>query len=87
MPEIPFNSMEAVAAKVKERDRCDSQFTIIVAAEGARCRSYGELIYQDTGDAQHAPRLGGVGNYCRTELEQLTGKETRCVALGHLQRG
>jgi 6-phosphofructokinase 1 len=85
MPEIPF-TMEAVAEKVKERDRCGSQFTIIVAAEGAR-EAGGELIYQDTGDARHAPRLGGVGNYCRTELEQLTGKETRCVVLGHLQRG
>lgn len=85
MPEIPF-TMEAVAEKVKERDRCGSQFTIIVAAEGAR-EAGGELIYQDAGDARHAPRLGGVGNYCRTELEQLTGKETRCVVLGHLQRG
>jgi 6-phosphofructokinase len=47
----------------------------------------GEQIYQYEGDAQHQPRLGGVGAYCRTELEQLTGKETRCVVLGHLQRG
>jgi 6-phosphofructokinase 1 len=85
VPEIPF-SMEAVAEKIRERDRCDSQFTIIVAAEGAR-EITGEQIYQDKGDAQHAPRLGGVGNYCRTELERLTGKETRTVVLGHLQRG
>ncbi|HKC63964.1 MAG TPA: 6-phosphofructokinase, partial [Pyrinomonadaceae bacterium] len=38
-------------------------------------------------DIQHAPRLGGIGNYLRDELERLTGKETRCVVLGHLQRG
>ena len=25
--------------------------------------------------------------YCQRELERLTGKETRCVVLGHLQRG
>jgi 6-phosphofructokinase 1 len=85
IPEIPF-TMESVAAKVRERDRCDSQFSIIVAAEGAR-EAGGDLIYQDRGDAQHQPRLGGVGAYCRTQLEQLTGKETRCVVLGHLQRG
>ncbi|MBV9960490.1 MAG: ATP-dependent 6-phosphofructokinase [Acidobacteria bacterium] len=85
IPEIPF-TMESVAAKIKERDRCGSQFTIIVAAEGAR-ETTGEQIYQDKGDEQHAPRLGGVGNYCRMELERLTGKETRCVVLGHLQRG
>ena len=33
------------------------------------------------------PVLGGIGVYCRTQLEELTGKETRCVVLGHLQRG
>ena len=85
IPEIPF-SMESVAAKVLERDRHDSQFSIIVAAEGAR-EAGGELIYQDRGDQQHAPRLGGVGTYCQREIERLTGKETRCVVLGHLQRG
>ncbi len=85
IPEIPF-SMESVADKIRERDRCDSQFSIIVAAEGA-LEAGGELIYQDQGDAHHQPRLGGVGTYCRSQLESLTGKETRCVVLGHLQRG
>jgi ATP-dependent phosphofructokinase / diphosphate-dependent phosphofructokinase len=85
MPEIPF-TMESVAEKVRERDRLESQFTIIVTAEGAR-QAGGDLIYQDKGDAQHAPRLGGIANYCRAELENITGKETRCVVLGHLQRG
>jgi 6-phosphofructokinase 1 len=85
IPEIPF-TMESVAAKVHERDVCDSQFSIIVVAEGAR-EADGEQIYQDKGDAGREPRLGGVGVYCRTELERLTGKETRCVVLGHLQRG
>ena len=85
IPEIPF-TMEAVAEKVREREQNGSQFTIIVAAEGAR-QFGGDLIYQDRGDAHHAPRLGGIANHCRVELEQLTGKETRCVVLGHLQRG
>jgi 6-phosphofructokinase 1 len=85
IPEIPF-TMESVAAKVRERDRCDSQFSIIVAAEGAM-EAGGGAIYQDKGDSSRSPRLGGVGNYCRYSLEELTGKETRCVVLGHLQRG
>jgi phosphofructokinase-like protein len=85
IPEIPF-SMESVAAKVLERERCGSSFSIIVAAEGAR-EAGRELIYQDQGDKAHAPRLGGVGFHCQRELEKLTGKETRCVVLGHLQRG
>ena len=85
IPEIPF-TMEAVAQKVLEREKCDAQFCIIVAAEGARLAG-GELFYEDQGGKDHAPRLGGIGNYCRHELERLTGKETRTVVLGHLQRG
>jgi 6-phosphofructokinase 1 len=85
MPEIPF-SMESVAAKVRERDACDSQFSIIVAAEGAM-ETGGAAIYQEKGDASRSGRLGGIGDHCRRSLEDLTGKETRCVVLGHLQRG
>jgi len=85
IPEIPF-ALEAVAEKVRERERCDSQFCIVVVAEGAR-EAGGLEIYQDTGDREHAPRLGGIGHHVARELEHLTGKETRCVVLGHLQRG
>ena len=85
IPEIPF-SMESVATKVRERDDCGSEFSIIVAAEGA-VEAGGGVIYQDKGDHSRPARLGGVGNYCRMSLEELTGKETRCVVLGHLQRG
>jgi 6-phosphofructokinase 1 len=85
IPEIPF-SMEEVARKVRERDSCDAQFSIIVAAEGAR-EVEGREHYQAEGDAQGAARLGGVGQHVAAELGRLTGKETRCVVLGHLQRG
>ncbi len=85
IPEIPF-SLGAVAAKIEERERCDSQFSVVVVAEGAR-EAGGLEIYQDAGDREHAPRLGGIGHHVARELERLTGKETRCVVLGHLQRG
>jgi 6-phosphofructokinase 1 len=78
--------MQSVADRIRARDAAGSNFSIIVAAEGAR-ESGHELIYQDKGDRQHAPRLGGIGSYCQRCLEELTGKETRCVVLGHLQRG
>lgn len=86
IPEIPF-TMEAVAQKVRQRDECGSLFSIIVAAEGALEAGRREAIYQQEGDHEHQPRLGGIGFYCQRELERLTGKETRCVVLGHLQRG
>src|SRR6266550_2341038 len=85
IPEIPF-TMQSVADRVRARDAAGANFSIIVAAEGAIETGH-ELIYQDKGDKLHAPRLGGIGTYCQRELETLTGKETRCVVLGHLQRG
>jgi 6-phosphofructokinase 1 len=85
IPEIPF-LMESVAAKVRERERQGSPFSIIVAAEGAQEVGH-DLVYQKTGDPHQAPRLGGIGIHIRNELEKLTGRETRAVILGHLQRG
>ena len=85
IPEIPF-SLETVAEKIKARDLAGSNFSIIVVAEGAIEIGH-ELVYQDKGDALHAPRLGGIGHHLQHDLEEVTGKETRCVILGHLQRG
>ncbi|MBA2732279.1 MAG: ATP-dependent 6-phosphofructokinase [Acidobacteria bacterium] len=85
IPEIPF-SAESVAQKIAQREASGSQFSIIVVAEGAQEVGH-DMIYQEEGKAGSAPRLGGVGNHLRNDLEQMTGKETRCVVLGHLQRG
>src|SRR5882724_11094285 len=85
IPEIPF-TMQSVADRIRARDAAGSNFSIVVVAEGAIETGH-DLIYQDKGDRQHAPRLGGIGSYCQRELEALSGNETRCVVLGHLQRG
>ena len=85
IPEIPF-SLERIVEKILERERCDSQFSIIVAAEGAKEVAKSE-VYLDAGDRERAPRLGGIGHTVAHEIGQRTGKETRCVVLGHLQRG
>lgn len=37
--------------------------------------------------AGHVERLGGVGEIVAGQLQELTGKETRTVVLGHLLRG
>jgi phosphofructokinase-like protein len=85
IPEIPF-SLEAVAEKIRARDLTGSNFSIIVVAEGAIEIGH-DLVYQDKGDVHRAPRLGGIGQHLQEDLENLTGRETRCVVLGHLQRG
>ena len=85
IPEIPF-SVQSVADKVRARDLSGSNFSIIVVAEGAQEIGH-ELVYQDKGDGHRAPRLGGIGVHLQKDLEEITGRETRCVVLGHLQRG
>src|SRR5690606_9549532 len=54
----------------------------IVVAEGAT-EVGGQEMYID----KEQLRLGGVGDYVRRRVEELTEKEARCVVLGHLQRG
>ena len=81
IPEIPF-SFESIIRKVQSRENSGSRFTNIVVAEGAIELGKSE-VYQD---AQNM-RLGGVGVYIRNKIEEMTGKESRCVVLGHLQRG
>jgi 6-phosphofructokinase 1 len=57
-----------------------------VVAEGAKPVG-GSLTVARAGDAATAERLGGIGARVAEELESLTGKESRNVVLGHLQRG
>lgn len=85
IPELPF-SFDSIVQKVRSRERSGSRFTNIVVAEGAREIGKSE-IFQDFGYEGAAPRLGGIGDYVRRKIEQETGKESRCVVLGHLQRG
>lgn len=81
IPEIPFD-FDSVVEKVLERESKGSRFTNIVVAEGAMEIGKGEM-YQDKREL----RLGGIGEYVTREVGRRTGKETRCVVLGHLQRG
>jgi phosphofructokinase-like protein len=81
IPEIPF-SFDSIVRKVQAREDSGSRFTNIVVAEGA-CEVGKKEMYQDS----EAMRLGGVGVYVRNCIEEMTGKESRCVVLGHLQRG
>jgi len=85
IPEIPF-SYESMVQKIFQREKSGSRFTNIVVAEGATEVGKSE-VYQDSGDSKTAPRLGGIGDAVREKIEEMTGKEARCVVLGHLQRG
>ncbi|HWQ13071.1 MAG TPA: ATP-dependent 6-phosphofructokinase [Roseiflexaceae bacterium] len=79
IPEISFDIMK-VAEKVMEREHQGHTFCIVVVAEGAAPRG-GAPVYGQDG------RLGGIGALVTEQLSQITGKDARCVVLGHLQRG
>src|SRR4051794_15363333 len=81
IPEIPY-SFDAIVRKVREREESGSRFTNIVVAEGAIEEGRTQM-YQD----QENLRLGGIGPYISKVVQERTGKESRCVVLGHLQRG
>jgi len=84
IPEITYD-LQKVADKVRQRDEAGSKFTIVVVAEGAKPK--GGTVSVVAKEAGRAERLGGVGEKVAAELQQLTGKETRLVVLGHLLRG
>lgn len=84
IPEIPYN-LESVAAKIKQREADGRLYSIVVVAEGARPIGGSiSVIDHPTGRVE---RLGGVGEKIAHELQELTGRETRLVVLGHLLRG
>jgi len=84
IPEIPFRH-EHIAEAVLERDRTDRFHTIAVVAEGARLEGGAATVGQG-GAPDREDRLGGVGWAVAAEIERRTGKETRSMVLGHLQR-
>jgi 6-phosphofructokinase 1 len=85
IPEIPYD-FERVVQSLRARDERGAKFSIVVVAEGARPKD-GSVSIVEAAHGGHAERLGGAGLFCSTKLGQLTGKETRHVVLGHLQRG
>jgi 6-phosphofructokinase 1 len=85
IPEIPFD-LEAVAERLRERDRWGARFSIVVVAEGATPKGGRRALLEEARLGQ-VERLGGMGAQVCEALGNLTGKETRWVVLGHLQRG
>lgn len=84
IPEIEF-SLKAIEKKILEREVQGKHFTIVIVAEGAKLGM--GLVSQDKGGKDREARLGGIGHHVAEQIEAATGKESRCVVLGHLQRG
>ena len=85
IPEIPYD-IGKVCDKIMERDRAGRHFSIVVVAEGAFPRGGRESIIGESLPGQ-AKRVGGIAETIAREIAMITGKETRSLVLGHLQRG
>jgi len=84
-PERRF-SVDEVVKWVESR--FDSEYApIIVVAEGALPEGGTESLVSGEKDAFGHVRLGGIGTWLAEEIAQRTGKESRAVVLGHVQRG
>ena len=84
IPEIPYQ-IESVCDKIMDREARGRRFAIVVVAEGARPLD-GDLVAKDQGAGREV-LLGGIAERVARDIQERTGKETRTVVLGHLQRG
>jgi ATP-dependent phosphofructokinase / diphosphate-dependent phosphofructokinase len=85
IPEIPFD-IEKVCNKIKQLSLIGQNYAIVVVAEGAKPVG-GDITIVEGVRTGGEVRLGGVGRKTAEEIMKRTGKETRSIVLGHLQRG
>jgi 6-phosphofructokinase 1 len=86
IPELPFD-MERVCEKIMDNALHEKDYAIIVVAEGAVAAG-GQVISKGKGEIGRSEViLGGVGEWVASEIRERTGKDTRSLVLGHLQRG
>ncbi len=86
IPEIPYD-VEIIAEKVRDRNKRGKRFSIVVVAEGAKPKGGDVVIQKIVKESTDPIRLGGIGFVLGSQLEKMTGIETRTVVMGHLQRG
>ncbi len=87
IPERPFD-VDEVCQYIRKRQKRGRNFSLIVAAEGAKPKGGQEIVYSSGVDEFGHAQLGGVGYYLGKEIEKKCEDiETRVVVLGHLQRG
>jgi 6-phosphofructokinase 1 len=86
LPEIPFD-IAKVCARFAENERHGKRYGIVVVAEGATPVGGSMVTKAPAGDGRTEVVLGGIAEQVATEIAKRTGKETRALVLGHLQRG
>jgi len=87
VPEEEFD-IDSVCETIMARRKAGKNFTLVVAAEGARVKlKHGQVTSAQDVDQFGHPKLGGIGHLLAGEIEKATHLETRDVVLGHTLRG
>ena len=87
VPEEEFD-IDSICETIMARRKAGKNFTLVVAAEGARVKlKHGQVTSAQDVDQFGHPKLGGIGHLLAGEIEKATQLETRDVVLGHTLRG
>lgn len=85
IPERPYD-IGAVCAHMEHRFAA-GQAPIVVVSEGAVAAGGDVTVTGEKTDAFGHVQLGGAGERVAGQIEEQSGRQTRMVVLGHLQRG
>jgi ATP-dependent phosphofructokinase / diphosphate-dependent phosphofructokinase len=86
IPEIPFE-IKKVCDHIMQDELRGERYAIVVVAEGAAPKG-GAAMNKGEGEVgRQDVVLGGIGEFVAAEISKRTGKDSRSLTLGHLQRG
>ncbi len=86
IPEIPYD-IQKVIAKIEEREKNGSRFTIIAVAEGAISKKDAALSKKEYKDKMKKYPFPSVSYEVAAAIQEKTGREVRVTVPGHMQRG
>ena len=86
IPEIPFD-IEKVCSHLISNELNGRKYGIVVAAEGVVPAGGQVTVKSEAELGREHVVLGGIAERVAAEIAQRTGKDTRSLVLGHLQRG
>ncbi len=86
IPEIPYD-LDRVAQAIDFRTRHGRNYSIIAVAEGALSVNDAILSEEERRIRKETMKHSTISYRLASELEELTGKETRVTVPGHYQRG
>ena len=86
IPEIPYD-LNKVIAKIEERSKNGSHFTILAVAEGAISKEDAKLSKKEYKEKMKNYKYPSVSYEIAARITEKTGQEVRVTVPGHTQRG